>query len=124
MSYLIKVEWTGYRTQAVIDVLKADDGKLTRQLELYVNREDMSSREVIKLDWSVAELFLVLKLLTLWLSVSDMLLVQTREHGNYEDVAAQQMQVHAALRDILAYVKNLKDVVPGMDVILQERTEH
>lgn len=122
--YLIKVEWTGYRTQAVIDVLKADDGKLTRQLELYVNREDMSSREVIKLDWSVAELFLVLKLLTLWLSVSDMLLVQTREHGNYEDVAAQQMQVHAALRDILAYVKNLKDVVPGMDVILQERTEH
>lgn len=124
MSYLIKVEWTGYRTQAVIDVLKADDGKLTRQLELYVNREDMSSREVIKLDWSVAELFLVLKLLTLWLSVSDMLLVQTREYGNYEDVAAQQMQVHAALRDILAYVKNLKDVVPGMDVILQERTEH
>lgn len=122
--YLIKVEWTGWRTQAVIDVLKADDGKLTRQLELYVNREDMSSREVIKLDWSVAELFLVLKLLTLWLSVSDMLLVQTREHGNYEDVAAQQMQVHAALRDILAYVKNLKDVVPGMDVILQERTEH
>lgn len=124
MPYLIKVEWTGWRTQAVIDVLKADDGKLTRELELYVNREDMSSREVIKLDWSVAELFLVLKLLTLWLSVSDMLLVQTREHGNYEDVAAQQMQVHAALRDILAYVKNLKDVVPGMDVILQERTEH
>lgn len=122
--YLIKVEWTGWRTQAVIDVLKADDGKLTRQLELYVNREDMSSREVIKLDWSVAELFLVLKLLTLWLSVSDMLLVQTREYGNYEDVAAQQMQVHAALRDILAYVKTLKDVVPGMDVILQERTEH
>lgn len=123
MPYLIKVEWSGYRTQAVIDVLKADDGKLTEELELWLDPENMSETNTIKLDWSVAELSLVLRLLTLWLSVSDMLLVETREHGNYEDVAAQQMQVHAALRDILAYVKALKNFVPGMDVILQERMQ-
>ncbi len=120
MNLTIEVEWTGTRTQAVIDVLDADDGKLTRQLKQYAGP---GAPNVIRLNWSPEELITALRLMSTWLGVSDLLVVQSRKAGDYGDVIAQQHEVHGALRDIFGYVEQMRLQFGGPDLIVQERME-
>jgi hypothetical protein len=108
MPYTLKVDWTGNRAQAVIDVLRAWP-PLTWQLKLYVDPGRMSEISTIKLNWTPEQLHLAVTLLTEWLKRSDRLALRARDgDGSYEDVVAMQAQVHAALRDIYDYQEGLE----------------
>jgi hypothetical protein len=103
MPYTLKVDWTGYRTQAVIEALAAWPA-LTAQLRLYVNRDRMDEVSTIKLNWSTTVRGAVVNILEQWLASSDRRCLDTRGiRGDYEYLVQQQVQVHAALRDIHLY---------------------
>jgi hypothetical protein len=107
MPYTLKVDWTGNRTQAVIDAL-ATRPKLTQQLKLYVDPDRMGEMSTIKIDWTNGELYAAVRLLTAWLATSDRRALDARnDHGLYEDVVRMQAQIHAALRDIYEYREGL-----------------
>jgi hypothetical protein len=104
MPYILKVDWTGYRTQAVIDALSAYP-VLTRQLRLYVDPEQLGEMTTIKVYWTERQLGTAVERLAYWLGTSDLLAVRARDgDGDYEAVVAMQGQVHAALRDIITYM--------------------
>lgn len=113
MPYTLKVDWTGYRAQAVIDALSAYPA-LTRQLELYVDPDQLGETSTIKLDWTKRQLETAVERLAYWLATSDLLAVKARNgDGDYEAVVAMQGQVHAAVRDIITYVSAVQQTGAG-----------
>jgi hypothetical protein len=104
MTYTLKVDWTGHRTQAVIDVLKQDQrmAGAVRELSLYVCPDDLASGSTIKLSWTQGLLNRVEYQLETWLRYPRSSRWLTCRRAT-DEVVHWQAEVHAALREIREY---------------------
>jgi hypothetical protein len=112
VTYSLKVDWSGYRAQAVIDAVEAgrtlDLASAVGTLRLYVDPERMGEYSTIKLDWPEDTLNRVEAALDAWLTggPADRAALTARDSTGprtYMEVVYWQTQVHAALRDIREY---------------------
>lgn len=120
MTYTLKVDWRGYRIQAVLEVLRGAAKKhavarVYNKLNLYLDTEDLEGYQTIKLDEPDAGLDEIEGVLGTWANETALVLLRRardNESGlDYDAIVMRQAQVFAALQEIREYRRVTAEVV-------------